>query len=252
MTSSGSHTGAWLAGLTCCAALLSPVARAADPSAADAPGASASAFKDLAAQESYAIGAQTARTLRKDGVPLDVEMLLQGFRDGSGDGKLLLDEKELKAVMLRVQQDVHRNMVLNRRALADRNRTDGLALLATHGRQPGVHTTASGLQYEVLDAGAGDHPFLNSTVMVNFRGTLPDGVPFDASPTGKPAQMFVAQALPGLKEALQLMPVGARWRLMLPANLAYGDRGAGDAIGPNQVLQFDLELVEIRQATAAQ
>jgi FKBP-type peptidyl-prolyl cis-trans isomerase len=207
--------------------------------------ADASAFKDRKQQHSYAIGAQTGRTLRKDNVDIDTAMLMRGLKDGLGGDKLLLSENELRAVMSQVQQELHKNMVLNRRALGEKNREEGARFLVENGKQSGVVTTASGLQYQVRNAGSGRKPMLNNTVMVNFRGALISGYEFDASLDGKPTQWVVAQTIAGLKEALQLMSVGAKWRLVVPANLAYADRGSGADIGPNQVLLFDVELVSI-------
>ena len=206
----------------------------------------ASPFKDRKEQDSYAIGAQTGRTLRKDNVEIDAEMLVRGLRDGLGGDRMLLSEKDLRAVMSRVQQEVHKNMVLNRRALGERNLEEGAKFLAENGKKEGVVTTASGLQYHVIKAGTGAKPFLNNTVSVNYRGTLPDGTEFDASPAGRPAELVVAQTVLGFKEALQLMAVGSHWQLVVPANLAYGDRGTGVDVGPNQVLLFDVELAGIK------
>ena len=206
----------------------------------------ASPFKDRVQEESYAIGAQTGRTLKKDMAQVDVDLLIRGLRDGLGGGSLLLSGDSLHAVMSRVQQELHKNMVLNRRALAEKNKEEGARILAENASKPGVATTASGLQYRVLKAGEGRKPMLNNTVLVNYRGTLPNGVGFDASPDGKPAQWVVVQAMTGLKEALQLMQVGAKFQVWVPANLAYGDRGMGTDVGPNQVLQFEIELAGIK------
>ena len=206
----------------------------------------ASPFKDRAQQESYAIGAQTGRTLRKDKADIDAGMLIRGLKDGLGGEKLLLSDNELRAVMSRVQQELHKNMVLNRRAQGEKNKEEGARFLAENGRKEGVTTTPSGLQYRVLKAGDGRKPVANNSVLVNFRGTLVDGYEFDASPADQPTQWVVAQTIAGLKEALQLMSVGSKLQVAVPANLAYGDRGAGADIGPNQVLQFELELVGIK------
>ncbi len=206
----------------------------------------ASPFEDRVQQQSYAIGAQTGRTLKKDMAEINVDMLIRGLRDGLGGEKLLLSEDDLHAVMSQVQQELHKNMVFNRRALGEKNKEEGAHFLAGNRAKEGVATTASGLQYRVLKAGGGRQPMLNNTVLVNYRGTLTNGVEFDASPSGKPVQWVVAQAIAGLKEALQLMSVGAKLQVVVPANLAYGDRGSGADIGPNQVLRFDIELVEIK------
>jgi FKBP-type peptidyl-prolyl cis-trans isomerase FklB len=202
----------------------------------------AAAFKDLKQQESYAIGAQTARTLRQDNVDIDVDMLVRGLRDGLSDGKLMMTDKELRAVMSRVQQELHKNMVTNRRAAGERNKETGAQYLAENGKKDGVTTTESGLQYTVLKVGKGPKPVLSDTVVVNYRGTMLDGTEFDASPAGKPSEFIAAQTIPGWKEALQLMTVGSHWRIVVPPRLAYGDRGSGTQIGPNAVLVFDIEL----------
>ncbi len=207
----------------------------------------ASAFKDRTEQESYAIGAQTGRTLKKDNVDINVGQLIRGLQDGLGGGKLQMSEQELRAVMSRVQQDLHRNMVINRRAAGEHNRELAASFLAENGRKAGVITTPSGLQYRVVRPGSGRKPVLGSTVMVNFRGTRLDGFEFDASEEGKPATMVAAQTIAGWKEALQLMSVGAKWQLVVPSNLAYGERGSGADIGPNQLLLFDLELVDVKE-----
>ena len=206
----------------------------------------ATPFKDYKAQQSYAIGAQTGRTLKKDNVDIDVEMLIRGLKDGLGGSKLQLSEQDLRAVMSRVQQDLHRNQVLNRRAAGERNLKESAAYLADNGKRPGVITTPTGLQYRVIKAGSGRKPALGDTVLVNYRGTRIDGYEFEASEAGKPAAIVVAQAIAGWKEALQQMPAGAHWQLMVPPNLAYADRGSGADIGPNQLLLFDLELVDVK------
>jgi FKBP-type peptidyl-prolyl cis-trans isomerase len=206
----------------------------------------ASPFKDRRQQESYAIGAQTGRTLKKDDVDIDAAMLIRGLKDGLAGEKLLLSENELRAVMSSVQQQLHKNMVLNRRAQGEKNKEEGARFLAENGSKQGVATTPSGLQYQVLKAGDGRKPMLNNSVLVNFRGTLINGYEFDASAAGKPAEWVVAQTIAGLKEALQLMSVGAKLQLAVPAGLAYGDRGTGTDIGPNQVLRFEVELVAIK------
>jgi FKBP-type peptidyl-prolyl cis-trans isomerase FklB len=206
-------------------------------------------FKDRAAQESYAIGAQTARTLRKDGLALDVDMLIRGLRDGLNEnGKLLLADHELKVVMSRVQQDVRRNMVIRRRDRAETARQQAPGFLLENGKQPGVQTQPSGLQYQVLTEGKGPKPFLNSVVEVRYHGTLMNGREFDASPAdGSTDKWILSQSILGLKEAMQMMPVGSHWKVVIPANLGYGDRGRDQDLGPNEVLIYDIELVGIDQ-----
>jgi FKBP-type peptidyl-prolyl cis-trans isomerase FklB len=207
----------------------------------------ATVFKDRKQQESYAIGAQTARTLRQDNVDIDVDMLMRGLRDGLSDGKLMMNEKELRAVMSRVQQELHKNMVTNRRTAGEKNKELGIQYLADNAKKPGVVTTDSGLQYRILKTGKGATPVLSDTVVVNYRGTLLDGSEFDASEDGKPSEFTASQTIAGWKEALQLMPVGSHWQIVMPPKLAYGDHGSGTSIGPNAVLVFDLDLVGIKK-----
>lgn len=115
-----------------------------------------------------------------------------------------------------------------------------------NAKKPGVVTLPSGLQYRIIKEGNGKVPVESDTVECNYRGMLVDGTQFDANPEGKPATMKVIQLVPGMKEALKLMPVGSRWEIVLPSTLAYGQRAVGADIGPNSTLVFDLELVSIK------
>ena len=205
----------------------------------------AAAFKDKKDQDSYAIGAQTGRNLKKEGGDLNVDLLIRGLKDGLSGAPLLLSDKELRAVMTHVQSELHNAMVTNRRAAGQRNKEESLKYLAENAKKDGVVTAASGLQYKIIKAGDGRKPTAGDTVALNYRGMLLDGTEFDASPDGKPAEMLVVQTVPGFKEALKMMPVGSKWQLVVPWNLAYGERGIGSQIGSYQTLLFDVELVGI-------
>jgi len=126
------------------------------------------------------------------------------------------------------------------------NLETGNAFLEQNKNRDGINTTASGLQYEVLVEGDGPVPTADDRVRVHYHGTLIDGTVFDSSvERGEPAVFGVTQVIPGWTEALQLMPVGSKWKIYLPSNLAYGERGAGADIGPNSALIFEVELLEI-------
>jgi len=126
------------------------------------------------------------------------------------------------------------------------NKAAGEAFLAENAKRPEVKTTKSGLQYEVINEGSGNKPMASDTVVVHYTGTLIDGTVFDSSvERGTPATFGVTQVIPGWVEALQMMQEGAKWRLYIPSDLAYGSRGAGGAIGPNSTLIFDVELIQI-------
>ena len=135
--------------------------------------------------------------------------------------------------------------------LAEANAAAGAAYLAENGAKEGVVTTDSGLQYEILTAGEGPKPTAEDTVEVHYTGTLVDGTEFDSSyGRGETVSFGVGQVIPGWTEALQLMPVGSKWKLAIPSDLAYGAGGAGQVIGPNAVLVFDVELVSIPSEAA--
>jgi FKBP-type peptidyl-prolyl cis-trans isomerase len=130
--------------------------------------------------------------------------------------------------------------------VAEQNLQEGKKFLEENGQKDGIITTSSGLQYQILKEGAGETPKLTDEVVCDYSGTLLDGREFDSSyKRGEPAQFPVNRLIPGWTEALQIMPVGSKWRLYIPASLAYGPRGAGGVIGPNATLIFELELHKI-------
>jgi FKBP-type peptidyl-prolyl cis-trans isomerase len=135
---------------------------------------------------------------------------------------------------------------------AQKNLEEGNAFLEKNKARAGVTTTESGLQYEILTAGTGPKPVATDQVRVHYHGTLLDGKVFDSSVNrGEPVVFGVGQVIPGWTEALQLMPVGSKWKIYLPSNIAYGERGAGGDIGPNAALIFEVELLEIVKPDAA-
>jgi FKBP-type peptidyl-prolyl cis-trans isomerase len=200
---------------------------------------------------SYAIGANIGKDLgeklRKDSVDVNTAILLRGIKDSLAGGKMLLTDDEVKAVMDAFLTDL-RNRQDEKMAMAgDVNKAKGDAFLAANKAKDGVVTLPSGLQYKIITPGTGPKPTLSDTVVCNYRGTLIDGTEFDASSKhGGPASFPVGQVIKGWTEALQLMPVGSKWQLYIPSELAYGSRGAGADIGPNATLIFDIELLSIK------
>ena len=195
---------------------------------------------------SYSVGVETARNFKKQGFEFDAQLFLRGMQDGMAGEKTLLAEKEMRRVLTGFQSQVRQTMAANRKALADENRKKGVDFLAANKTREGVVTLASGLQYKVVKAGDGRKPGDMDTVLVDYRGTLLDGSEFDATEPGHPATLRVSMVIAGWKEALKLMPVGAKWQLFVPPALAYAERGVGSDIGPNASLLFDLELVGIK------
>ena len=191
---------------------------------------------------SYAIGYQLGQDVKKRDLDVDPEALARAVRDGLTAAEPRLSPEEMQAAVVKRLQ----TQMEGRRKLAGENREKGQAFLTENKRKDGVVETSSGLQYQVMEPGAGSKPGADSQVTVHYRGTLLDGTEFDSSLSrGKPTDLQVNQVIPGWQEALQLMPEGAKWKVFVPSDLAYGDRGAGDAIGPGETLIFEIQLISI-------
>jgi FKBP-type peptidyl-prolyl cis-trans isomerase FklB len=220
---------------------------------AQAP-AQAQGQKPVALQDraSYIIGLNLGQSLKTQEVPVTADLIIQGLRDGLGGGNPLLTPEEIQAAMQEFQQQLMTAQQSKREAAGAKNMQESQAYLDQNKAKPGVKTTASGLQYEVLTEGSGESPKPTDKVTVHYRGTLPDGKVFDSSyDRNEPATFPVNGVIPGWVEALQLMKPGAKYRLVIPPALAYAERGAGNDIGPNQVLIFDVELISVDKTPAA-
>lgn len=164
------------------------------------------------------------------------------------DSNERMDDEHIRALVQAFQIDAQKRMLERERMEGEENLRKGESFLTENGKKPGVVTTPSGLQYEILQAGNGAKPTANDTVRVNYRGTLIDGTEFDSSyKNGRPSQFAVTQVIAGMSEALLMMPAGSRWKLYVPSGLAYGpSRGPGGQLPPYSTLTFELELVEVR------
>lgn len=197
---------------------------------------------------SYAIGINLGKGIHKESVEVDPEILARGLRDGLNDAKPAMTDEEIQATLAEVQKEVMARQQEVRQQTLEKNKKEGEAFLAANKGKPGVVVLPSGLQYKIVQAGTGPKPAASDTVNCNYRGTLIDGTEFDASSKhgGQPATFPVSGVIKGWTEALQLMPVGSKWELFIPADLAYGDRGTNGPIGPNSTLIFEVELVSIQ------
>ncbi|MGB8457903.1 MAG: FKBP-type peptidyl-prolyl cis-trans isomerase [Candidatus Acidiferrum sp.] len=197
---------------------------------------------------SYAIGLNIGRSMRKDDVDIDPNLLLRGMKDGLADAKPLLTDDEAKATMVALQADLRAKHEAKVELEAATNKKEGDAFLAENKTKEGVVTLPSGLQYKVLVEGTGPKPTATDTVVCNYKGMLLDNTEFDSSyKRGEPATFPVTGIIKGWTEALELMPVGSKWQLFIPPDLAYGARGgAGGGIGPNATLVFEVELMSIK------
>ena len=202
---------------------------------------------------SYGIAYTLGQRMAADSVPMDVDAFSAGLRDALEGSEPLLTEEEISAEMQAYQEQVAAEQQVAQAAMADANLIAATTFLAENAAREGVTVTDSGLQYEVVEAGDGPMPGPEDTVEVHYRGTLVDGTEFDSSyGRGETVTFGVGQVIPGWTEALQLMPVGSTYKLAIPPELGYGAGGAGQAIGPNAALIFDVELISIpSQAEAA-
>jgi FKBP-type peptidyl-prolyl cis-trans isomerase len=218
-----------------------------------APAAQAPATQAPTTQKdkvSYGIGVGVARTLKNQGIDVNTDVLMKGLRDALSGQKLEMSDEELNNTMSALQQEVNQRQMQAKAKEADDNKKAGDAFLADNGKKNGVITLPSGLQYKIVKAAEGQKPTDADTVTCNYRGTLIDGTEFDKSEAGKPATFQVGMVIPGFKEALKLMPVGSTWQFFIPPDLAYGERGAGNVIGPNTTLVFEVELISIKDKTS--
>jgi FKBP-type peptidyl-prolyl cis-trans isomerase len=233
----------------------SPAAKAPAPKTGSATGGKAPAAKTQSPTTlstpkdklSYAIGLNIGRSLGKDAVDVDPEIVAQGFKDALSGGKTLLTDEEAKAAIVALQADLRKKQEETMKAAGEANKKQGDAFLAANKAKEGVVTLPSGLQYKIMTPGTGPKPAATDTVVCNYRGTLIDGTEFDSSyKRGQPATFPVGQVIPGWTEALQLMPVGSKWQLFIPPDLAYGERSPSPVIGVNSTLIFDIELLSIQ------
>lgn len=202
----------------------------------------------------YALGLQIGRSMKNQGIDADSELFLRGLRDALAGRRPALSEQEVRRLMMAMRTEMRQTRNRSQIAVAEENFKAGEVFLAENQAKPGVVTLPSGLQYKVLTKGSGPKPADLDTVEVRYRGTLLDGREFDSSARsndGKPATFVVKASLPGWRQALQRMPVGSTWELYVPPRLAYGPRGNGINVGPQQTLVYEVELLGIRQPAQA-
>src|SRR5437763_15403165 len=210
-----------------------------------------SALKDTKDKVSYSIGLDIGTTFKKQKMELNSDALAAGVKDGLSGGKPLMSPDEVRQVMVQFSKDMREKAATANKDAAEKNAKEGEKFLADNKAKPGVKTTASGLQYVVEKEGSGTPPKETDTVVVNYRGTLIDGTEFDSSyKRGQPTSFPVNRVIKGWTEALQLMKPGAKYKLFIPSNLAYGPGGAGNDIGPNATLIFEVELLSAKPAEA--
>jgi FKBP-type peptidyl-prolyl cis-trans isomerase len=193
---------------------------------------------------SYGIGINMGGQLQAAAERIDRAALMRGIEDALQGNDPVIPQEEMQEVLMAFGREIDAAMAAEREAEGEENAIAGEAYLAENGREDGVTTTDSGLQYQVLRQGDGARPAPDQDVRLHYRGTLIDGTEFDTSYGGEPAVFNASGLIPGFTEALLLMPVGSHFRVVIPSDLAYGPNGTG-RIGPNSTLVFEIELLEI-------
>ena len=204
-------------------------------------------LKDQKDKESYSLGYQFGYNLKAQGVDLDLEVYNSGIKDALGGKEPQMSQEDIRATIMGLQQRLQAARQKELKEQAEKNVEEGKKFLAENQKKEGIKTLPSGLQYKVIAEGSGNTPQATDTVTVNYKGTLTDGTEFDSSyKRGQPASFKVNGVIKGWTEALQLMKEGSKWQIFIPADLAYGERGAGRTIPPGSTLIFEVELISVR------
>lgn len=199
-----------------------------------------------AEQIGYSFGYLMGRTNAESLKDLNLEAFIQGLREAAQGKEASLTDEEMARVLTQYKKQAEAQQLIELRKKAEENNRIGSAFLAENAKKSGVQTTASGLQYQIIQAGTGKTPKVSSKVKVDYEGRLIDGTVFDSSIARQhPAEFQVNQVIQGWTEGLQLMKEGAKYRFFIPAHLAYGQIGSGDIIEPNSTLIFDVELLQV-------
>ena len=201
----------------------------------------------LQAKASLLFGFNIGENIKRQGMELDIEKLIEGIKLSAEDQELPMDKEEAQSVMMAFQQVSRKKAREKQMRLAKENLARGQAFLEENGKREGVKVLDNGVQYEVLTDGEMDakSPAPTDWVKVNYKGMLPDGTQFDASDEGEPAEFPVGGVIRGFSAALMKMKVGDKWKVVIPAEMGYGMRGSPPRIGPNETWIFEVEMVEV-------
>ncbi len=201
---------------------------------------------------SYSIGSDLGKNLKQQGISINPSVFARGMADGMKGGPLLMTDEEMKKVLTDFEKEMMNKRASEFNKKAEENKAKGEAFLKENKSKAGVVSLPSGLQYKIIKAGTGVKPTKEDTVTVEYTGRLLNGEVFDSTEkAGKPVSFKLTQVIPGWTEALQLMPAGSTWEVYIPAQLAYGSRNVGGAIGPNETLIFNVHLIDVKKEAKA-
>ena len=193
---------------------------------------------------SYSMGIFFGQTVIRQEMEIDIPAFMQAVEDVLNKNEKKISDEEMQKIINTYQKKEQDDRI----AKSDNDKSDGKKFLAENKKREGVTVLPSGLQYKIIENSEGEKPLADSRVIVHYRGTLINGTEFDSSyARGEPIELGLNQVIKGWQEALQLMSVGSKWQIVIPSELAYGERGAGRAIGPNSTLIFDIELISIKK-----
>ena len=195
---------------------------------------------------SYSIGVSIGKNFKKEGTDVDTNLLFKGLKSALAGEHLLLVDKEWRSVLNAYQTEMLLRNKATKQQATEANKKKGDAFMAENKTKEGIVVLPDGIQYKIIKAGSGKKPIDSDSVQVNYHGALIDGTEFDATEPGHPATLKISSLIAGWKEALKLMPTGSSWKIFIPPQYAYGERGIGGDIGPNETLVFDVELLDIK------
>lgn len=199
---------------------------------------------------SYTLGADLAKNFNEQGLKIDIKAFTLGLEDAIKDRPLQLTEEEMTNAINDVKKEMLEKQQAERKIIGDANLKEGQAFLANNAKKPGVISLPSGVQYKVITEGKGASPTEDDNLIAHYSGTLIDGTEFDSSyKRGTPLKFQMSNVIKGWGEVMKLMSPGSKWEVYIPADMAYGAKGAGKAIGPNQTLIFTIELITFNSTT---
>lgn len=199
---------------------------------------------------SYSLGAQIGQDIKRNEVDIDVDTFARAMREAISGAKPAMSDEEIRNTMQNFQQTMRQKAMAKMQEMGEKNKKASDEFLANNKTKQGVKTLPSGIQYQVITMGKGKKPTQKDQVVAHYTGTLIDGTEFDSSvKRGEPATFPLNGVIKGWQEVLPMMPVGSKWKVWIPPELGYGPRGAGQQIGPNQALIFDIELLDIKKST---